>query len=40
LNFNLAAMLRESALAAPDQALVHFGDHSLTYAERRRKSCG
>jgi hypothetical protein len=39
LSFNLAAMLRESALAAPDEALVHVGDHSLTYAEMRRKSC-
>jgi long-chain acyl-CoA synthetase len=33
MSFNLATMLRESALAAPDKPLVHAGGRSLTYAE-------
>ena len=33
MSFNLATMLRESALAAPDKPLVHAGGQSLTYAE-------
>ena len=33
MSFNLATMLRESALAAPDKPLVHAGGLSLTYAE-------
>jgi len=40
LSFNLAAMLREPELAAPDHALIHVGDHSLTYAEMRRSRAG
>src|SRR5918997_6658825 len=33
MSFNLATMLRESALAAPDKPLVHAGGRSLPYAE-------
>jgi long-chain acyl-CoA synthetase len=33
MSFNLATMLRESALAYPDKAVLHFGGSSLTYAQ-------
>jgi len=33
MSFNLATILRESALATPDKVLVHVGDRSFTYAE-------
>lgn len=32
MSFNLAAMLRESATAAPDKTLVYFGDQTLSHA--------
>ncbi|MEO7398816.1 MAG: AMP-binding protein, partial [Ilumatobacteraceae bacterium] len=33
MSFNLAAILRESARAVPDKALVHIGEASFTYAQ-------
>jgi long-chain acyl-CoA synthetase len=33
MSFNLAMMLRESAAARPDKALMHAGDAAFTYAE-------
>ena len=33
MSFNLATMLRESAVATPDKPLVHIGDQSLTFAQ-------
>ena len=33
MSFNLATMLRESATASPDKALVHVNDLSFTYAQ-------
>lgn len=33
MSFNLASILRESVLAAPDKPLLHLGDRTLTYAE-------
>ncbi|MBM9464460.1 long-chain fatty acid--CoA ligase [Aeromicrobium sp. YIM 150415] len=33
MSFNLATMLRESAVATPDKPLVHIGNQSLTFAQ-------
>ncbi len=33
MSFNLATMLRESATAAPDKALMHVGDVSFSYQQ-------
>lgn len=33
MSFNLATMLRESALAVPDKPLVHINDRSFSYAQ-------
>ena len=38
MSFNLATMLRESALAHPDRACCYFGDDVLTYGELDRRS--
>ncbi|HEV2638946.1 MAG TPA: long-chain fatty acid--CoA ligase [Actinocrinis sp.] len=38
MSFNLAVMLRESALAFPDRDCVRIGDHSVTYAQIDERS--